>query len=336
MDTIRNPVIPVSYDEKYKALKKELVYKYNKESKTVDLFIVSPDDKSLLIDITSNIRDKINNLGADVIYIDIEGLGNITIKELLINMNKTLEKSVRIQDTGKKIAYISNVPVLDEKSLDINSKQLVKVAEIKGFGSADNNSMLVKRDGKLQWLPLISSENSTVTDPTPYPSTGGDTNTGGSGDIIQPGNPDDGLGLKCTIIEPADSRLYLRASRRQKTLFISGADRVILPTPYDEKSDIEWLIVTNDTVPTLSFPVNVFWKELPKELPKNSMTAYSFKTWDGGRTWAGSYDSYANNSANAIITKEFLDSNYYTKKEIQDLLSWGGEEPKPADENIII
>lgn len=319
MALIRNNVIPVSYDRRQDAMKKELVYRYNEQTQTCDLFIVSPEDQSVLIDITENIRDKLDHLSGDTITVDIEGIGEISISEIIEKMTVTVNAAVKAIDYKNDISYVSATNSLDDNSLNIDGRHNI---QIRGFNKADDNSMPVKRDGVIVWIPLISKDSTTNNDTTVYPGNSEDnTNTGG-GNIIQPGNPTDGLGLKCLLIEPTDHRLYIQASKRQKSMFIKGNNKVILPTPFDEKSDIEWMVLTNDTVPTLTYPSNVFWKEIPTDLDKNTIHVFNFKTWDGGKTWAAQLDKYNSNADSEYITREYLEANYYNKNEVDHLISW--------------
>lgn len=319
MALIRNNVIPVSYDRRQDAMKKELVYRYNEQTQTCDLFIVSPEDQSVLIDITENIRDKLDHLSGDTITVDIEGIGEISISEIIEKMTVTVNAAVKAIDYKNDISYVSATNSLDDNSLNIDGRHNI---QIRGFNKADDNSMPVKRDGVIVWIPLISKDSTTNNDTTVYPGNSEDNNNTGGGNIIQPGNPTDGLGLKCLLIEPTDHRLYIQASKRQKSMFIKGNNKVILPTPFDEKSDIEWMVLTNDTVPTLTYPSNVFWKEIPTDLDKNTIHVFNFKTWDGGKTWAAQLDKYNSNADSEYITREYLEANYYNKNEVDHLISW--------------
>ena len=321
MSHVRNNVIPISYVRRQDALKKELVYRYNKETQTCDLFIVSPEDQTMLIDITANIRDKIDNLDGDTIMVYIEGIGEVSIAEIIEHMTQVVNSAVRAIEFEEDLSYVSSVNTLDDLSLGVNQND--HSIEIKGYKKADDNSIPVKRNGTLVWIPMISSDPSDSGSSTiPGGSTDNSGSDSGDGTIIQPGNPTDGIGLKCFIVSPSDHRLYLMASRRQKTLFITGNNKIILPTPFDEKSDIEWMIMTNDEVPTLTYPSNVFWKELPTELSKNTIHTFIFKTWDGGRSWTAEMSKYSSNANNEYITKEYLEKYYYNKDEVDNLLSW--------------
>lgn len=276
MDTIRYPVIPIDYENRYKAVKKELVQRYNSTTKTVDLFIVSPEDPSLLIDVTANIREKIDNLSADTIIVTLEGVGDISVQDLLTQMRTTINNAVQCIDMSEDVSYVTAITDLDNISISINT-DLKKVIEIKGFNVADDNTIPVKRNGIIKWIPMISN---TTEDPISDVTTD------------PPSNPDDGLGEKCSIIDPVDHRLYLRASRSQKSIFINGDQTIVLPTPLDEKSDIEWMLTTNNEVPVLIFPTNIIWKESPTALSINSIYVFIFKTWNDGITWVGEYTLY--------------------------------------------
>lgn len=317
MKFTRIPVKPLEYSERHKAVCKELLIKYE----TGDIYVVSPDNPDVLIDITEKIRTQIKDLKGANISVTIPGIGIINLQELMSKMQKTINSSVTAYSIGKDIKYVSNENVLDERSVNTTNNNI----ELYDFSKADDNTIPVKRDGKIQWIPMISTDDGSMNPDKPEiggTTTSDDNYNGSNGEIIQPANPDDGFGMKCIIIDPSDHKLYLKASRRQKTLFPTSYFKAVLPTPLDEKVDIEWMIVTNDVVPEVTFPNNIFWDELPGALLAHTMHVYTFKTWDGGRTWCGSVRMYNSNAVHTIITKEFLENNYYNKEEIDDMLEW--------------
>ena len=310
----RIPVIPESYDNKQRAVCKELLVNYD----TGDIYIVSKDDPTVLIDVTSKIKESIKNIEGANIEITIDGIGTINLEELMKDMNETVKSSLKAIPTGESIKYITDKAVLDTKSLEINKKN--NTIQIKGFKEAEENTMLVKRNGVATWLPVITSDitgGSSEEPTTPGVSGGGSTTT----------NPVDGLSAKCYILDPSDHKLYLLSSKRQKTIMPTSYFKVILPTPIDERTDIEWLLVTDENnTPEVTFPNNLFWDELFDSLSPSTMHEFKFSTWDGGITWAASFRKYNSNAVHTIITKEYLEANYYNKTEINSLLSWEDNE----------
>ena len=309
----RIPVIPESYDNKQRAVCKELLVNYD----TGDIYIVSKDDPSVLIDVTNKIKESIKNIEGANIEVTIEGIGTINLQELMKQMNETAKSSLKAIPTGDSIKYVTDKAVLDNKSLEINHK--ANKIQIKGFKEADDNTMLVKRDGIAKWVPVITTDNTGSSDEPTTPGITGGNST--------PINPDDGLSSKCHILDPSDHKLYLLSSKRQKTIMPTSYFKVILPTPMDERTDIEWLLITDEkNTPDVSFPTNLFWEELFDQLSPSTMHAFKFSTWDGGRTWAASFRKYNNNAVHTVITKEYLETNYYNKTEINELLSWEDNE----------
>ena len=309
----RIPVIPESYDNKQRAVCKELLVNYD----TGDIYIVSKDDPTTLIDVTAKIKESIKNIEGANIEIDIEGIGKINLEELMKQMNDNVKTSVKAIPTGESIKYITDKAVLDTKSLEINKKY--NTVQIKGFKEADENTMLVKRNGVAVWLPVITSDSTNDEDKDNPSSSLGNSST--------PINPDDGLSSKCHILDPSDHKLYLLASKRQKTIMPTSYFKVILPTPMDERTDIEWLVTTDEkNTPEVTFPTNLFWDEIFDTLIPSTMHVFKFSTWDCGRTWAASFRKYNNNAVHTIITKEYLETNYYNKDDINTLLSWEDNE----------
>lgn len=310
----RIPVIPESYDNKQRAVCKELLVNYD----TGDIYIVSKDDPTTLIDVTAKIKESIKNIEGANIEIDIEGIGKINLEELMKQMNDNVKTSVKAIPTGESIKYITDKAVLDTKSLEINKKY--NTVQIKGFKEADENTMLVKRNGVAVWLPVITSDSTNDDEDKDNPSSS-------LGNSSTPINPDDGLSSKCHILDPSDHKLYLLASKRQKTIMPTSYFKVILPTPMDERTDIEWLVTTDEkNTPEVTFPTNLFWDEIFDTLIPSTMHIFKFSTWDGGRTWAASFRKYNNNAVHTIITKEYLETNYYNKDDINTLLSWEDNE----------
>ena len=114
----RIPVIPESYDNRQRAVCKELLVNYD----TGDIYIVSKDDPSVLIDVTNKIKESIKNIEGANIEVTIEGIGTINLQELMKQMNETAKSSLKAIPTGDSIKYVTDKAVLDNKSLEINHK----------------------------------------------------------------------------------------------------------------------------------------------------------------------------------------------------------------------
>lgn len=305
----RMPIIPLSYSEKHKAQCKELMIDYE----TGNIYVVSADDREIIFDITSQIKDKIDKLDGNKIEIEIEGVGIISLQDILNELNSNIENTVQaisIDDT----VYIGKENVVDNNSLEVKSR----FVQIKGFYEADEFTIPRKNNkGELEWVNGLEF---------------------GGGDCIPQNEELDGIMNKVDIIEPSNGKLYLRASKRQMSENISLNCIVELPTILDNYSEIEWYVKTNSFLPIFKFSDNVVWRNIEELVQVSSRSVepahflYTFKTFDRGQTWLAEVFKY-NISANKseYITEEYLTSKYddkdqtldkfYTKSDVDNLIS---------------
>lgn len=297
----RNPIIALDYSEKHKAVKKELLIDYN----TGNIYVVSAEDRNIIFDITAKIQEQLKNMQGDNITITIEGIGEVNLVQYLKYFQQQIDDSVKAVDTGKEANYVAKEFILDNRSVEAINKTM----QLKGFNKAE--PLMIPRkssDGELEWIEL--------------PMVPDDPGSGGGGSIIPPGNPDDSEKGNCYIIEPVNDKIYLRASRRQKTLYLDRNCKVILPRILDEFSEINWFLVTKkDFQPFLSFGPNVFWQNMEDTQPDlSSYHIYLFKTWDRGETWFGKVErynrSFSPDNPDGIVDMEYLQNNYYNKDHI--------------------
>lgn len=307
MAKFRTPVIPLDYSEKHKAVKKELLVDYE----TGNIYVVSKEDQTLIIDITKKIYNQLEKMSGNNITVEIEGIGEINLIELIGKIQSDIDKSVKVIYTGQDTNYVGKELTLDERSLHSINRNM----EIVGFGEADILTIPRKsKDGTIEWIEVPQLNDS---------GSNGSTN----GDIIPPSNPDDSLKMRCFIVEPTNyDKLYLRASRRQKSMNIDKNCKVILPRVLDEFSEIEWYVCTNSFAPKFLFGNSVQWTDIDNIQPKAKMHhVYSFKTWDFGETWMGelkTYNRILDNSDSILVTRKFLDDNYYTINEVNTIVGW--------------
>lgn len=298
----RIPVIPLDYSERHKACPKELMVDYE----TGNIYVVSSTDKTIIHDITSKIKEKIDSLDGGKIDILIEGIGKVSLNDILSQLRNEIEGSVQLLDT-EDVNYVGRENVPDNISVEFNERNL----QMKDFNSAPNLSIPRKKDGKIEWIDQESLVGCNYT-------TTGDGYSENNGGIIKPGNPNDGKILYCFDLVPLNGKIFLRASKRQKSIYITEDCKVILPKTLDEYSEIEWYVVTNSFAPTFKFTNNLIWRNPNIQPDENSHHIYIFKTWDYGRTWLAELISYdGTKSIHNTVDITYLENNYYNKKEIQ-------------------
>ena len=301
----RIPVIALDYvNERHKAVEKELLVDYD----SGNIYVVSKDDKSIIIDITGKIKEQLENMTGDKIEITIEGIGTVNLTEIIKKLQLDIANSVQVTTTGEDIHYVGRENVLDEKSIEVVNKKI----QLKGFSSAEPHMIPRKgSNGELEWINMLL-----------VPDDNGGTNGGGSaGDVIPPGNPDDGESLFVTVLEPINDKIYLRASRRQKSVGITRNCMVVIPRVLDQFCEIEWYVVTSEIAPLFKFSNNVLWANIADTQPRvKSHHVYKFKTWDAGETWVGEIVHYSRTANDPIgtVDMEYLKENYLDKTQITD------------------
>ena len=291
----RTPVIALDYAERHKAVPKELLIDYG----TGNIYVVSKDDKSVIFDITSKIFEQLENMSGDNIEITIEGIGTVNLTQIINELRQDIADSVQVIETGEDIHYIGRENILDNKSITVVNRNI----QLQGFSSAEKHMIPRKSsDGTLEWINMPM-----------YPDSG----TGGAPDVIPPSNPDNGSITEVYLIEPVNDKLYLRASRRQKSINIDRNCIVVLPRVLDNFSEVEWYVMTNSFAPMLKFTSNVVWANVTTTQPKeNSHQVYKFKTWDAGENWLAELVQYNRAANEETIDIKYLEENYFNKTEI--------------------
>ncbi len=280
-------------NERHKAVEKELLVDYDNGN----IYVVSKDDKSIIIDITGKIKEQLESMTGDKIEINIEGIGTVNLTEVIKKLQFDIQNSVQVVSTGEDIHYVGKENVLDEKSLEVVNKRI----QLKGFSSAETHMIPRKGvNGELEWINMLLVPEDRPNNP----------GNGGSGDIIPPGNPDDAQSLSVTILEPVNDKIYLRASRRQKSVNVSKNCIVVIPRVLDQFCEIEWYVITNDFAPLFRFSNNILWSDVTDTQPRvNSHHVYKFKSWDAGETWIGEivhYNKVASESFGVLVQLKLI------------------------------
>ena len=300
----RIPVIALDYMERHKAVEKELLVDYDNGN----IYVVSKDDKSVIIDITSKIKEQMENMTGDKIEIEIEGIGKVNLTDIIKKIQFDIQNTVQVVYTGEDIHYVGKENILDEESVEVVNKRI----QIKGFSSAEPHMIPRKGlNGEIEWINMLLTPDDNI------PNVPG----GPGGDIIPPGNPDDGNSLFVDIIEPMNDKIYLRASRRQKSINITRNCIVVIPRVLDQFCEIEWYVICRETAPLFKFSDNVLWADIASTQPKpNTHHVYKFKSWDAGETWIGEivYYSKTATDVSGFVNIDYLKENYFDKKEIVD------------------
>lgn len=263
----RIPVIALPYSEKHKAVPKELMVDYE----TGNIYVVSATDKSVIFDITAKILSMIDKLNGNNISVDIEGIGKVNLVELLEQIKLQLEDAVLVDDEGTADIYIPREERLDSVSIESKYKKI----QLTGFEKAENGMIAQKFDNGLRWI---------------YPPQPGDI--GLNPDNPGMPNPDDGLSTKVHLIEPVEGKIFLRASRRQKTVNLARDVQVILPRILDEFTEVYWFMRSYTVRPKLVFEDRVHFNDINIQPDSNSSHIYKFVTWDSGENWFAEVEKY--------------------------------------------
>lgn len=285
------PLIAMDYADRHKAVKKELLVDYANGN----IYVVSADDKSIIIDITSKIKAQLENLSSDKIEVNIEGVGVVNLSKVIKEMKDKLAKQLEVTEISDARLFKRRGNRIDRVSI-INDDTTF---EVRGFKEAQEGMSPVKVNGVLEWMKLT---------PLPDPNTPEDASDGMKGDI--------------TEIEALNGKIYLKASVKQKTINLTKSVNVVLPATLDEYARIDWCLITNSYAPSLSFSNNVIWQYTNAEENQpvaNNFHVYIFETWDKGLNWLGRSINY--NKTEAPVSKDYVQNNFYDKSETEQIIS---------------
>lgn len=233
--------------------------------------------------ITSDIYDLQRKLGditketAANIKVIIDG-EITTLYDLLYTMKLSLGKGITATPAGDDVVYIQKQFAYDQLSIETKNN----VIQLRGFDTAQNLRMPIKMDDLLKWV--------TVSDLSYIMNSGIST------------NPNDGKVSSVIDIYPENDKVYLLASKRHLTKFLSNDTSVILPEATDAFVEISWCVITNSIAPKLSFSIddvsigaeNIKWGSTVPILVVNSTHVFTFKTWNNGNSWVADVEIYSN------------------------------------------
>ena len=138
-DEGRVPVIALDYSERHMALAKELMIDYDNGK----MYVVSKDGTKI-VDISSAIANALkNNIVINDIKVDIDGLGETNLKDLLEEVLSE-EATFVVQE---EILFAPNTNI-DNASLKIKDAKM----QIDNFDTAEEFMIPQKRDGRIKWV----------------------------------------------------------------------------------------------------------------------------------------------------------------------------------------
>ncbi|MGL5329520.1 MAG: hypothetical protein ACRDD7_09635 [Peptostreptococcaceae bacterium] len=262
MSKTRIPVIALDYSEKHKADKKEMLIDYT----TGNIYVVSATDKTIIFDITKKILDKIESISGNNIIIEIEGIGEVNLSELIAQIKREVGTKVDAIEIDTDI-IIPRDKRLDGKSLE----EKYNMYQLTDFSSAEQGMIPQKYNGKVRWI---------------YPPKAIDD--GGNSDH----NPEDGqFTTNVIILNPIEGKIHLNASKRQKTIHLCEDVNIILPVVLDEFCEIFWLVDIREVLPRVTFDNKCNFNTSTITM-KNKFHIFKFSTWDGGESWFSEVSFY--------------------------------------------
>ena len=262
----RIPVIALPYSERQKAVPKELLIDYE----TGNIYVVSATDKSIIFNITEKILQKLDSVTGDKIIVNIEGVGEVNLVQLLKDFKLELDEKIEISEEGAD-AYIPKPERYDNVSIESKYNNI----QIKDFEKAENGMIPQEYNGSIRWV---------------YPLQDDQDDEGG----LHPGtpDPDDGLDTIVNYIEPVEGKLFLRASKRLMTKNLQKDTIVVLPRVLDQYTEIYWNVRTYSYAPILKYQETVLFNTEDYQPIPNGFNIYKFSTWDGGENWFGTVEKY--------------------------------------------
>lgn len=293
MKNVRIPFIPLDYEDRYKAVEKELMVDYEQGN----IYVVSKDDRSVIIDITQKIKDQLERLSGDNVIVNVQGLGEVNLTEII---NKLYANGIQLTDIGdEKAIYQSKKDRIDNQSIECKYKRI----QITNFDEARNYMVPQKFGDGVRWVYLPGY-------------TGSDDEEYDTGDE----DPDDGnKSNKVLSINPINAKIFLMATKRQKTVNLVDNSLVVLPTVLDEFCEIYWYLTTTSQEITLIFGSNVIFRGANQPVVSGKQL-YKFVTFDHGETWLAECNVYSNTSVgdpvDDVVTVSYLQKYYLSKIDI--------------------
>ena len=140
--SVRVPVIPLDYNSRFLAEKKEILFDYN----TGQLYVVSAEDKNVIFNITDVVLEKVREgIDLDNLIINVEGIGDVNLSKYIEYLNKY---NLTLLDNDSKQYYAPTVK-FDNMSIILRDGE----ATVAGFKHAGNDTYAVKQDNQIKWVP---------------------------------------------------------------------------------------------------------------------------------------------------------------------------------------
>lgn len=140
--SVRVPVIPLDYNSRFLAEKKEILFDYN----TGQLYVVSAEDKNVIFNITDVVLEKVREgIDLDNLIINVEGIGDVNLSKYIEYLNKY---NLTLLNNDSKQYYAPTVK-FDNMSIILRDGE----ATVAGFKHAGNDTYAVKQDNQIKWVP---------------------------------------------------------------------------------------------------------------------------------------------------------------------------------------
>lgn len=141
-NSLRVPVIPLDYNSRFLAEKKEILFDYT----TGKLYVVSAEDKTIIHDITQNIMTYVQD-GMDIskLTFNIEGIGPVNLSQYIKQIQKF---NIKLLNESNKKYYAPNVRFDNMSIVNFDG-----VVEVSGFTAAKNDTYAVKDGNLIKWVP---------------------------------------------------------------------------------------------------------------------------------------------------------------------------------------
>lgn len=264
----RVPTKFLDYAQRDKAQPGEVMMDYTPGDQFGHLYMKSRTTSDIL-DLKQKIDDITPETAAEI-KINIDGEIS-TLYDLLYTLKMDLGTGIKAVPAGTDIVYIQKQYAFDQVSLETTANSV----QIRGFDTANNVQVPMKLNGVLQWV--------SPSDLSSLANNGVDT------------NPVDGQVSNIIEIYPLNNTIYLLASKRHLTKYLTANCIIELPETLDAYVEIEWCLVTNSFAPVLSFPDNtISWRTGAPTISGNHTYVFMFKTWNNGQTWIADVETYTN------------------------------------------
>ena len=144
---IRIPLIPLDYNSRFLAEKREILFDY----KTGKLYVVSAEDKSVIFDITKTILKEVEkNVDISNYTFNVEGVGIVNLDGYIQQLSKYNLTTV---DEPVKRYRVPQIAFDNDSIVDYAG-----TIEINGFSHANNNTYPVKDGNIVKWVPRTDTD----------------------------------------------------------------------------------------------------------------------------------------------------------------------------------